>query len=254
MKITVREKVMLLVLCIIALLALSYYLLFKPQFERLKTISIENIQVAQQVEKANTDIKSLEKLDEQIAMNKKTANDKTTKYYPEILQDRFVILLDGLVKKKMLTYNSGNYSQVTIEPIQNPTSETRPNSSEYKAFKLSEEYRNIVSGLKSEDETAAQPATGGVTEPAEITNQVSSLYVMVQLTGTYDQFKGFLADLEALKRSVIIKNIKMTKNDLNQIEGEVEIEFVSLAKLEETNDEFVNWPFNNTYGKNDPFN
>jgi type IV pilus assembly protein PilO len=263
-KITQREKTLLVFLGIVVIIAISYFLLFKPQFDKLASLASEKAELELEVERANKELDSGAQLDANLAELKAELTEKTKKYYPEIMQDQIIILINQLINKTAISSDSLNFSPVVIKNITNPSAASQE-IGDYELYKLAQDYRSISSEKDAEDDTDIPDADGanGETEQAdageqrqgtqELQSQISSLQLSMNFRGSYAQIMSFIREIEDLDRSILVNSFSMAKDQDDLISADIQLEFIALPKLQDTDSEYLNWPYNNRYGKTNPF-
>ena len=260
MRISNREKVMLGILAAIALLAFSYYIIFKPQLEKIGNFALESAELKLEVQKTETEIASIPLLETMLIELEKSVEKKTEKFYPEILQDRIILIIDNLIKKTQVASPSSAYSQISIAQIQTVT----PGQPlKFPAKELVEEY--IAS--KGVDEQEKQEGSNQQTAPeqskksgekAAVTEaqpaEVQSISVTLQFEGNYEQAIRLIKEVEALKRTIVIPDLALAYTEENNLlTGSMRINFYALPKITQQDEEYLEWPYNNRYGKSNPF-
>ncbi|NJD01351.1 MAG: hypothetical protein FIA99_01840 [Ruminiclostridium sp.] len=257
MKISNREKVLLGILAAIALLAISYYVIFKPQLEKIDKFTQESAELKLQVQKTETEIASIPLLETMITELEKSLEEKTEKFYPEILQDRIIIIIDDLIKKAQVDSPSSAYSQIAIAQIQK-TSIFQPKKfpakelvDEYIASKGGQDQEKPEGNSQAADQTKSSgKAAGTEAQPAD----VQSISVTLQFEGSYDQAIRLIKEVEALKRTIVIPDLALVYGaENNLLTGSIRINFYALPKISVQDGKYLEWPYNNKYGKTNPF-
>lgn len=217
MKLTARERILLGVLAIVGIIAISYYFVLKPQIEKIEQLTLEDIGLQQEVGSVKADLAVIENLNTEIKTILAGLEEKTKRFYPVILQDRFIILFDKLVTDNAVECSSITYSPPVPAPIAAPVQQpVQP----YPLKDLAENYRSIGGNSKINESTvnsteqnngavASQqnaPQTSQQQGPALVASS-ETMTVTLQVTGKYDQWMNFIKSIEALNRTVIIQNL-----------------------------------------------
>ncbi len=112
MKLKPREKLMLMILGAVGIIYLSYYFLIQPQLQHIGDLSIELVTKESEVFRLRAEIASVDKLSEEIDAVNAQITEKTTGFYPEILQKRIILLLDDVFTETGMEADSTGFSQI----------------------------------------------------------------------------------------------------------------------------------------------
>jgi type IV pilus assembly protein PilO len=285
MKLTDRERVMLVILGIIAVIGLSYYFLFNPQIEKINTLLSEREKLREDVKRVQIETSPENKINKDLdAMNLKVG-EKTRKFYPEILQDKIIVILDDILKKCQLLSNDAGFSKLEIYTLEVNKEEA---AATYTVKDIVDEYRGVDSGMakgngvtqktadsskpagekgpaQSQNTSAGQNPADGKTNTQEKKDAVERMSATLQFSGTYDQLIQFVKAIESLDRTALVT--KLTAADTatgggnNQppgivsgpLKGTLTIDFYGLPKISQQDKEYFDWPYKNQYGKANPF-
>ncbi len=251
MKITAREKILLWVLCITALFALSYFFLIKPQLARIEALAMQQATLRVEVEKVNAELAPGNKLDADLKAIDAKIEDKTKRFYPEILQDRIVVILNDLINKSQLKQDTIGFNRLTIASVRiNAPAEIK----DYPVRDIAEQYKNPAAG-QSDSAAPAQSTNAGTAQQQEAgdVNKVESLSATLKFEGTYEQMMNLIKMIEALDRTVVVNNLLADVNEQDLLTGSIQIDFYALPKVHDQDKQYFEWPFNNPYGRMNPF-
>jgi type IV pilus assembly protein PilO len=247
MKLTIREKIMLAILGFAVVIAAEVYFLFMPQLDKIKALKQEQIKTIIEVQRVRSEIALLDKLQKDCDALFIKVNENTTRFYPEILQDKIIVILDDLFKTSELKANSTSFAVTAIAPLE----ATKADALKSFLFKeLVDQYKKLVGeSITSKADNAAETKTE---IPAGI-DSVESMAVTAQYTGSYERLVQFIKSLEALNRNIVITGLTMQADNDGALTGSLQMIFYALPKINEQDKEYYHWPYVNEYGKTNPF-
>ena len=117
MKLNPREKIMLIALAILIVLAGSYFLLIKPELDQIDLLKIEKDELEIKIDEINKELSMGSKIDADIMELDILVEEMTKDFYPEILKDKIIVLLDDLVNKTNIENDSVVFSKIMIQAI-----------------------------------------------------------------------------------------------------------------------------------------
>ncbi len=259
MKLTSREKLMLIGLSVIAILALSYYFILNPQLERIEQLVIEKDNVQQQVDTVKRELGAIATLQADFAKREEQLMENSKRFYPEILQPQLIVLLDRLTSQTGLNVGSLSFTPVSVgavdaavqnAPLKHPL-EGLVDS--YRAM-TGTASQGAVAPEGTADQTAATSGTAAQAAP-EGTAQASPETAAAGTAGTaqaekmtatleyskagYNQVTAFIKALEALDRTIVIDNLSMASTEDGTLQGTMAVTFYALPKLHEQDTEYL---------------
>lgn len=246
MKISKREKYMLLILIPILIVILYYNFIYIKQSEALKVKREEATQIEEKYNKIMADIKNLEEKEEELNSLKNKVNDKSKILYPEIIQEKIILEIDKLLKENNIIGNI-SFSPIEVAPIEVMTIENSLKQ-ESSLKDLVDKYDNKSSEDRSEDGATTSSET---TTNSELT--IQQLKITITFTSTYENLKSLIKDVENYDRKLTITNMAISSKSDKEISGSFNIEFYSVPKLSGEDEEYLEWTLNDTYGKENLF-
>lgn len=264
MKLSIREKIMLIVLGIAALLAGFYYLILEPQLNEIQRLAAEKNDITLQVEAVKAQEKTIEKFKLEMENLISKINEDTKTFYPAILQDRLIILLDNLVKEADVYAGSQTFSRITIGGFQ-----PLPVSMDvvYPLKELTEEYNGIDnkadivgSGLNEDTQSEQQQdstTSKGATVPnpeGQASESIESMSISMELECSFEKLMKLIKALEGLERNIVIENISASSTKQGEdLTVAINIKFYALPKISLQDEEYLDWKMEGNYGRENPF-
>lgn len=263
MKLTDRERIMLYFLLGVAIIAVSYFLIFKPQLEQYTALSAQKTQLETDVQMIKAEMLSGAKLDKEIEGLYAKISDNTAVFYPVLSQDRILVLLNNIINKIKISCDAISFSNASAIKLQNDTQKTEeifPIKNLVDSFELLNQQQDSKqnpddsnrNAAENQNSVQANSQTGNASEKQD-DNVVQRLSVQLKLKGDFSQYMTFIKELEAQKRVIVINNLVLGSSEQNIVSGDMQIDFYAIPKIVSQDKEYLNWPFNKTYGKANPF-
>ena len=110
MKMTSRERVMIIFLLIAAVLAGSYYLVLTPQMEKIDNLKADQEDLSIQVNSVTAELASIARLRQGVDDMVDQIEAETENFFPSILTEKLLIVLNDLIIQNGLVVNSADFS------------------------------------------------------------------------------------------------------------------------------------------------
>lgn len=252
MNMTNREKTLVIFLLVAAILAGGYFLVAKPQMRKVDTLQADQEDLRIQVRTVEAQISSLANLragvDEMVAK----IGEDTTEYFPSILTEKLLLVLDDLFVKNGLVVGDATFT--APGPVQAANTGASGGAASTGALSLGE-IRDRLNALEN-DEPAPTPTPAVPVDPAAVQQSLGSLTgmtVTLNVSAPYESLTGFLGGLESLKRSLAVTSLALERQEDGTVGGTLSLVFYALPKLAGDDTEYLDWPYTGEYGKPDPF-
>lgn len=267
MKLSQREKVILIVLAVFVLTAGFYLLLLEPQFKELTRVNQEKDQVEMQYQAFTAKLDPKNPIYSQFTIMDNTVKDASAQYYPSLLQEKLITILEKYFEAAGISPDAIVFDENTeiVATIEDPT---------VKLAKV-----NILQSLKDQYEgnapvvpaptaietplpeaTTQAPDTNGAAAPptpavqgATPLESLQRLGASVSFTSTYNDLASFVKALETDKRRIVIDRITTMRTEGNLITSKLELTFYAVPKLHTQDNDYMEWSLGNSYGTDDPY-
>jgi|GEM_PF-2204873 len=256
MKLSQREKILLAVLGILAIIWLYYAFVFTPQLEALQETE-EKLSVLQKkvedIELYNDPNGIMEQKYQETEKNIAAA---TAKYFPEILQERQIRIVDQMLTAASLKGDIMAFSKITSSPVleksgKKPEKGKLPDG---KTF-LFQNLKDQISPNRDEQTEEIEFSGNGVVEKLE---------TLVEFKGTYPQLINFIKAIETYPRKTIISNVNISSGKgsgsaevpvgLGELAGTINIQFYGIPKMHpEQDQDYTTWDIYDVYGRANPY-
>jgi len=259
-KVTERDKKLLAVFGVFALMALSYYFLYLPMSAKLETLKTEQVNVNDKVTTVQSDLKIEAQilLDYTTVLNK--ANESSKPFFPKVYpyKDRYILLLqkvvtDGAATASMISFSNPEVSGVLqpqqAKPFILPLYPLQELAKKINSVNLNGNIQNTTTPGTT-NTAAVAPNAADKTLPGDA---VLRLPATLAIKGSYAQIRAVIMNLEALKRTVAIEEISIQKDKDANINAAFTLSFYAVEKVDNGADPFNQWSLQGSYGKVDLF-
>lgn len=286
MRISNREKIMIYIFGII-LIGFGYYnFIYTTQMNEIEKKTNEKNEIEQKYNITMNTIKSMDDRKSDAKILRARINDKSHPFYPTISEEHIIIELDKLLKDSGLG-GGINFNPIAADSVESVNEKNNP-LPESSIQGIVDEYNNVMGGnsrgtdenVKSvkkdnvslenskKDQNKGSNVDGDTTSNVDNTNSNNSgkdnsndkkkntvHYVKVEINfeGSYEGLNKFLNEVGKNERKIVVSSIKISEDSKEAIKGAINIEIYSIPKIDNELDEYLNWSFNNVYGKNVPF-
>lgn len=251
-----REKYLLGIL-IALIIAFGYYkVIYLKQAEKLK-VKIEERDLLK--EKYDTAIESINNLEskkkEVYDLSNKILKD-TESLYPNILQEKVISELDGLLVESNL---KGDiiFSEIEVKSIENLASLGK-NKEVSTIQNLVDEYNKVGNSSNQEvlnensEEKESSNENQGVEEAKATEGTVENFMVGIKFNGSYEEIKKFVEIVEKSKRKVAITDITINATSETILSGTMTLEYHGVPKIDNSLEDYKE-TLNKVYGKDGLF-
>lgn len=275
MKISKREKIMLLVLGIIAIGILYYQFGYTNLVKIVEGKTAQKIEIEEKYNKAKKTIDSIEKQKSIEKILNAKINDEAAPFYPTVSQEHIILEFDKLIKESGLE-GGMTFEAIEVKGVESlkksekdkglEESSLQDDADKYK-FKYGEskEENETVSdenNLESSNKTDQTSTNSGKSNTSKSTkdaksdgeNTVTQIKFNVDFNGSYENVVKFLKAVGDYERKIPVYTINMSTKNLEEVKGSVNMVIYSIPKINDELSTYLKWDLNNTYGKSRPFN
>lgn len=242
MKLTKREKILLVILGVCAVLALLYYAVITPQLSMVSKLEGKAQEYSQTLESIKLKASTDNPLFKEYKILNAKAQGFMQGYYPSIIQESILIMLDSKIKESGIEVSTISFTEPAWVQLSQSKEEQPQQSNELK--ELAEQIA---------DKVKTAPAAQNKESKENILSTVENMTVSIAFQGTYNQFYSFLKAVEQENRSIVVSSVKLASNGSTAIEGEIILDFYAIPKPFEQDDEYLKWSIDGDYGKVNPF-
>lgn len=276
MNISSKEKIMLCILGIILVCFGYYNFIYTPLINKVQQLQVEEEKREQEYNDAMETINSLEDRRSDVKILKSKVTECSKEFYPVLSEEHIIVELDNLMNDSGLK-GGISFESIVSESVQ---SQARENASiaESTMQAIAEKYSNTdddnykeavqtssdedMSSQDNDSETSKNDSSNNAEQNDTDSNKntenkkentVHNLKCTVNFQGTYEELAKFLKSVEDHDKKIVINAITMGQDSLNGINGTIKFEMYAVPKIDDEIEKYLEWNFNNTYGKATPF-
>lgn len=252
MKLSKREKMLLIVLGLLLLSVGYYQLVFIPQLEKIDELNakVEELETLSSITKAQSSNKN------NVYREFKVLNSKiyliTERFYPSIIQEKLILRLDEIIKETEINVKTMSFTypeKAFVEKVEDKDAEVDMLKEYVQTYQmLSQSVSPLNLGKPAEEEVIEEE-----TEEDGLKEKVEKMTASLTFEGDYEQLMDFMGEIEALNKYVIIDKLNILQSKENVLRGSIAIDYYALPKFHQQDEEYFQWDIENTYGKANPF-
>lgn len=278
MKLSKREQTLVGGLCCCAMLFAYYNFIFSPQMKIQNELNEKVKKNNEIISQIKDDIKNKDTILKQIKILNTKIDNEGKNLFPDLKQDRIIVILDGMIKNSGIVSESISFDEIKVSNIIIPKDDTKDET--FKLKELESTYKGIESTVKPlaenkdnvfTDNTNTVKEKQGTGETASQVDASKGVYLMkstISWSGSYEQIYKFIQEIEKSDKKIIVEGIAFgtERRDIMQDGkgriasvhgekniGEIRLAFYGVPKIVEQDKAYFDWEFNNGYGKNNPF-
>lgn len=251
MKISQREKYLLMVVGCVLVVVLYYQFVLTPQKEKVATLEGQLMEVQARYDQVMSNIATLPQRQEKIKGLTASISERTSAYYPTLIQEKIILELDEIIEKTGIKATF-SFSTISAQTVQGLTAGeyVKPQSS---LEPLVDEIKGLQSGSQQDSSTEANQDASNESNVGTSSASAEVLTVSMTFNGSYEVVKTFIDTIQNWKYNLVITNLSLNPQSETEVAGSFNLEFYGVPKLQNQDQAYLDWTLNNTYGKEMPF-
>jgi hypothetical protein len=241
MKLSSREKVLMVFLAFVGLLAVYYYLLLNPQLIALEVVSTTAEQYKQRIQTMKAQMNPDHPIFAEYIAKQASLTQKTANLYPAIIQEKLIADLDvklkaaGLIPESVAFLISERNSGDPADAAQG-------------------QQANTVDLVGIRDTFVNLGNTSKKAEEYDNLFRNHELIATLNFKTEYPKLMSFISALEQDKYKILVNNLSMYKEESAYLNCSLAISYVSVPKIFEQGDaEYLKWTMTSGSNKYNPF-
>lgn|GEM_PF-5335496 len=247
-KLTNREKILLVIAAVCLAVAILYYAVLKPQLDLVNSLEAQAMEYSEKIK----EIKIKANPDNPIYKEYDTLNSDTQKllkkYYPIIIQEKIILLLDEKIKENEIDMKSISFTEPMLFDINQLDQQEEVDAPDYELQDLVREFYGNILAVKDQEDGDKEENN----EEKKV-HYVEKMTASLSLEGSYSQIFNFIKDIEDQNRSIICSNISIARTTADMLACDVTLDFYSVPKPFMQDDDYLDWNITGSYGKTNPF-
>ncbi len=242
---TKRERIISIIFVVVVIIGTSYKFLFLPQItaiqsleDRISQSKIKKMQVQLEANPNN-------KIYENYATLNQKINEETSHFFPSIIQEQLILLLNEKLGKSLISQADIAFSQIQSSEIVIGKKEVIQPPTYLEQF--------VDKSKKASVQQAETPAP--VPNDQQKLNKITTT---LTFSSTYMQLQALIQTIESDKRKIVINNVNTAKQDKSSgdipiLFSTISLDFYALPKPYTQDLDYLQWVIHNEYGKINPF-
>lgn len=250
MKISQREKYLLMVVGCVLVAVLYYQFVLTPQKEKIATLEGQLMEVQTRHDQVMSNIATLPQRQEKIKGLTASISERTSTYYPTLIQEKIILELDEIIEETGITATV-SFSAIGAQNVQGLSAGdyVKPQSS---LEPLVDELNGLQSSNQEDSSTENnQDSTSNSVGTSSASAEV--LTVSMTFNGSYETVKTFIDTIQNWRYNLVITNLSLSPQSETDVAGSFNLEFYGVPKLQKQDQAYLEWTLSNTYGKDMPF-
>lgn len=257
-----REILLISTLMVMITFGLFYHFVISPSMEKISVLKEQHEEISFQYEMMRRDISQLNPMHKAYKIAYAKAIFLSENMFTNHEQERFILLLDEMLKNANLNYTSISFIQPGIAPIKEKQQMQNQEltlldeivekftslNNKSKGIEVEEGIEEDTEDTKNTEDTYENPET-----EEEDTSQIKKMEIQILYRSKYENVKAFLKSIESLPKKIVVSKLDMAVDEeTNDIIGNITINlFYAPTFSEQAQD--ISWPHQNLYGKENPF-
>lgn len=252
MKMSKREKVLIIILALLIIVYGYYEYIYKNQISKINELKTQKVTLENKLNFLNNMIADLDKNESDFKILNSKIQDTSKILYPYISQEKIITELDKIITNSNII-GAFNFSEVSVQPIKNNNKEEDKKTKESFLQPTVDEYNNItdntkknIGNNKNEDENKTYSNND---------LNIEQMQATLSFRGNYNSIINLIKNIESNSKKIFITNINLNQSDKNEISGSCQLEFYAIPKIDNyvEDEEYIKWNYNENYGKANPF-
>lgn len=263
LKVSNREKILIIILLIIMIIGAYYNFIYVKQAAKIQELTKIHDDNKSKIVAFENDKLLNQKIEKNIKIENAKILEVAKDFLPSIIEEKILVILDNMINESNVQCNSIAISDTSDETLQKKESTSdKINSIE----KLVEKYKYIEAGKYTEAKNIDTDNTTGTNntdtnkaastnnpEAKEKTNpEVKKLTITLSVKGSYDEVIKFVDEVKGFYKRIVINNINFTAEE-ESISANMLLSFYAVPKLIEEDIDYNKWRFEGDYGKTNIF-
>ncbi|MCY6370910.1 hypothetical protein [Clostridium ganghwense] len=255
MKATKREKILLIILLIVALLGAYYKFIFSVRMDKVKELQDKRDKYNVEIQKLNNNVVHEKKLNKEIKIINSKIYENVIELFPSIKEEKIIVILNDMIEKSGVQCDSFSISKPEVQKLKEE--QKKDNTQSFLLEGIVKEYK-ALDEEKSSNKNKSQQNNNKENNDKEKDNkkvepEAEKMTIGINFKGSYDNVMKFIDEITNFNNRIVIKNISLTADESN-LAGNLTLEFYAVPKLSiEEDSEYLKWDFKNEYGKINPF-
>jgi hypothetical protein len=269
MNISNREKIMLSILGII-IIGIGYYkFVYSFQINEIQMKTKQESEIEQKYDTVMNTIKSIDSKKSDVKILKAKISNEAKSFYPTISEEHIIVELDKLLTSnelegriifnpivsdsvEVVDENNETLAESSLQGMVDKYNNEEESNAENDTDEESKQNTNVTSNSSSNNDEKSR-ANNKNNSDSKKKNTVHYMKCEVDFEGSYEGLNKLLNEIGKNEKKIVVNSVTLSENTINSVKGTINLEIYSIPKIDNDLEEYLKWDFNNTYGKNVPF-
>lgn len=247
MKLSKREKILLLVLFFLGVTYIYYTYLLSPQLENLTTLKIEMEELKSKQDYANIQISPKHKIYKDFKILNAQIDLMTKRLFPEIIQEKIILYIEDMIETSDINVTSISFTEPQFAK---PDDESQDEVSDVDP--AIQKILNQITGKTIEDENDQSKDSEESSDNSGYNLEYMSASLIIE--GEYYNIIKFMERIEYFGKKILVSNLNLTVLEDDILAGNIVLDFYAIPNLDSSDDDYFDWNVENEYGRDNPFN
>lgn len=258
MKLTKREKFLLLSLSVLILIVGYYKFILAPQLVRIEQLRSEVEEYSNKVKTAKAVMSKNNKIHKEFKIINSKIIYGSQRLFPSIIQEKYITIIDEMVEKSNIEVSSIGFTNEEIGTID--IKETEKESEIYYLKQLVEEYHGEFDASSNSEEDSQEKNNenreNSDSSEEGLNTQLENMTATINFEGKYEDIIDFIKSIEAFDKKIVVKNLSLSNPEEGSMVGNILLDFYAVRKLRPNDQDknYLKWDIVNEYGRENPFN
>ncbi len=250
MKLSQRERTLLMILALIGILFGGYYLILKPQNSKIAELKAQELTIQAQYDEFVLATDPKNPVYKQRTIVETKAKQISSLFFPELRQEKFILLLGEQMEAAGIEADAITFTDVKSGVN---VSENKDEKTEVLGPNMLKKLQVTYSGKSVQEPVAKETSDEEKAKDKELLDNVWGETLTLNYKGNIFSFLLFLDALESYSRRIVVDSVAMENNGDGQQKATVQLTYYAIPKLQEEDADFMEWNLTGPYGKVDPF-
>lgn len=250
MRLNKREKILLSVAVTLLLTAGYYKFVFSPQREKVNNLAQQEEEYDKKLQDINKKLSSKNSIETDTKVLNSKIQDMTSELFPSIKQENFIVDISKILKDANLRGISLSFSDIKAVPVEEAKTEEKDEKTSSLKNTV-DEYNGLP--VKKQDNKKTNNNASNDKKDDKDKPSAENISLNINFKGPYPNLMKFVKGIEGYSKKIVISNLQISQAGTEGVTGSIQLEFYAIPKISDEDKEFFKWEFNNTYGKDNPF-
>lgn len=254
LKISNREKMLLIILGITIIAGGYYRFVYSKQIIQIKELTAKKAESQGKIDSMEKDKALNDKLKEDIVDLNEKVFKAAEDFFPSIKEEKITVILDGMLSRTNIKCDNIAISETSDEALPKVVEEKNTLNtleslvSQYKVL----DNKEGNSSNKSEVNKDGSTDSKGSDTKDKVEDRIKKVTIGLSFNGAHNDVMRFIDEIKGFQKRIIIRSINISAEGDN-LSGSMILDFYAVPKFIEEDIDYNKWSLKGSYGKNNMF-